>query len=280
MSFLWALLWNGFGWPEYSAEKGSSFWFSWMYWHSLRARAARRRRAASPHAAGCPRGRPGASRGARGGQRRGARAWRRPPISSSPFCTCSRPPVSGRPHSLLWRASPGSWRRAPARRPPRTSGSGARLRPRNRQPAPPLDIGTTTRKSSGTKSTLRPGLPQGAPGRAPIDSRCDGGPRVPICERAENPEERLGRLRLSRLAAEMVRCPARAPAPAPDPAARRMKRQRRLFTNFCNAKLCDRDDVPPITDVFEVICFFSLEKPPFRRRTCATAACSTPCSRS
>ena len=30
-----------------------------------------------------------------------------------------------------------------------------------------------------------------------------------------------------------------------------MKRQRRLFTNFCNAKLCDRDDVPPITDVFE-----------------------------
>lgn len=54
----------------------------------------------------------------------------------------------------------------------------------------------------------------------------------------------------------MVRCPARAPAPAPDPAARRMKRQRRLFTNFCNAKLCDRDDVPPITDVFEVI-FFS-----------------------
>ena len=35
-----------------------------------------------------------------------------------------------------------------------------------------------------------------------------------------------------------------------------MKRQRRLFTNFCNAKLCDRDDVPPITDVFEVISFF------------------------
>ena len=163
MSFLWALLWNGFGWPEYSAEKGSSFWFSWMYWHSLRARAARRRRAASPHATGCPRGRPGASRGARGGQRRGARAWRRPPISSSPFCTCSRPPVSGRPHSLLWRASPGSWRRAPARRPPRTSGSGARLRPRARQPAPPInryDYSQIKRH----RGNLEAGLPQGAPG--------------------------------------------------------------------------------------------------------------------
>lgn len=37
---------------------------------------------------------------------------------------------------------------------------------------------------------------------------------------------------------------------------RRMKRQRRqgrLFTNFCNAKLCDRDDVPPVTDIFEDI---------------------------
>ena len=219
MSFLWALLWNGFGWPEYSAEKGSSFWFSWMYWHSLRARAARRRRAASPHAAGCPRGRPGASRGARGGQRRGARAWRRPPISSSPFCTCSRPPVSGRPHSLLWRASPGSWRRAPARRPPRTSGSGARIRPRARQPAPPInryDYSQIKRH----RGTVRPGLPTLNPDRQSI-GRCDGGPRVPICRcrpSAEDAEERLGRLRLSRLAAEMVRRPARARArPPPTP---------------------------------------------------------------
>jgi len=223
MSFLWALLWNGFGWPEYSAEKGSSFWFSWMYWHSLRARAARRRRAASPHATGCPRGRPGASRGARGGQRRGARAWRRPPISSSPFCTCSRPPVSGRPHSLLWRASPGSWRRAPARRPPRTSGSGARLRPRARQPAPPVNRYEYS-QIKRHRGNLEVGAAPWSTRRARQSiGRCDGGPRVPICERrarAEDAEERLGRLRLSRLAAEMVRRPARAPAPAPDPAAR------------------------------------------------------------
>lgn len=32
-----------------------------------------------------------------------------------------------------------------------------------------------------------------------------------------------------------------------------MKRQRKLFTNFCNAKLADRDDVPPVTDLFEDI---------------------------
>lgn len=32
-----------------------------------------------------------------------------------------------------------------------------------------------------------------------------------------------------------------------------MKRQRKLFTNFCNAKLCERDDVPPVTNVFEDI---------------------------
>ncbi|KAJ8601276.1 hypothetical protein CTAYLR_007746 [Chrysophaeum taylorii] len=32
-----------------------------------------------------------------------------------------------------------------------------------------------------------------------------------------------------------------------------MKRQRRLFTNFTNAKLADRDDVPPVTDIFEDI---------------------------
>ncbi|KAJ1453553.1 calponin homology domain-containing protein [Pelagophyceae sp. CCMP2097] len=32
-----------------------------------------------------------------------------------------------------------------------------------------------------------------------------------------------------------------------------LRRQRKLFTNFCNAKLCERDDVPPVTDVFEDI---------------------------
>jgi len=30
-----------------------------------------------------------------------------------------------------------------------------------------------------------------------------------------------------------------------------IRRQRRMFTNFCNAKLAERDDVPPVTDIFE-----------------------------
>ena len=29
------------------------------------------------------------------------------------------------------------------------------------------------------------------------------------------------------------------------------QRQMRLFTNFCNAKLCEREDVPPVTNLFE-----------------------------
>ncbi|KAJ8600176.1 hypothetical protein CTAYLR_001947 [Chrysophaeum taylorii] len=32
-----------------------------------------------------------------------------------------------------------------------------------------------------------------------------------------------------------------------------LRRQRKLFTNFCNAKLADRDDVPPMTDILEDI---------------------------
>mmetsp|Transcript_20983 Transcript_20983/g.67589 ORF Transcript_20983/g.67589 Transcript_20983/m.67589 type:complete len:523 (-) Transcript_20983:970-2538(-) len=35
------------------------------------------------------------------------------------------------------------------------------------------------------------------------------------------------------------------------PPARSADRHRRLFTNFVNAKLSERDDVPPITDIFE-----------------------------
>ena len=32
-----------------------------------------------------------------------------------------------------------------------------------------------------------------------------------------------------------------------------LKRQRKLFTNFCNMKLCERDDLPPITNLCEDI---------------------------
>lgn len=51
---------------------------------------------------------------------------------------------------------------------------------------------------------------------------------------------------------EFLRCSALPPSLRDANAGeRRMQRQRRLYTSFCNAKLSDRDDVPPVTDIFE-----------------------------